>query len=746
MTIRLLATYRQFKPNTNVTLAPATETMLVNGGNATTDLSGGVPFDYKLPANNRQNNLSYAPDGTPLGISDSTGKILSAFAGITAPGAPTGLALTAIAGGVLATMTAPASTGGTAITGYEVTLSTGQVQLGETTTITVNAPAGVAVTATAKAINGYDKSAASAVSNSVTPTGVAVPAAPAVTTPAAITGTPQQGVALGITAATFSGTPTPTVTRVIRMDGTQVASGDQTTGYTPVLADVGKIPSVSDTASNGVGSPAVSTATGAAVIAASVAPSAPVITAVTGFNNRVMVNMVAPATGVAAQYKLTSSNGQTVTVASNGLPYQAVTLTGQPNGTPVTIQAQAIAAGGATSALSSASASVTPVASRQISAAGNTFIPDAKHSANTQSMNVTFYTAARDLTTLGVEFPGWYVTGRAEVNNTGTETWEADVTYNGNVTRITFGGGNNSGTVAPGANLKSDEVTLGFTIPAGAEFSIGNYCTTTGQITFFSWYAADGKARQQYGTTGVPNLVGVLDKSALPLATSTPSAGAFVRTPSAIFSTADGPAVALSIDSNSVGRGDIGDNTHAQGHLGRALRAANVPYMHVGVSGDQLSGSGNGWLASSTKRIALAKRYSTHALAEPAINDLSSGRTAVQTVADRLTFKNLWGATYPIAFTTLPSITTGDWTTIAGQTPSAISGEIQAFNTSTLAGVSGAAAIFDVSLMVSAPGDRTRWNVGAGAVAYTVEGTHFTQAGNLFVAPQIAAQISMLVG
>lgn len=172
MTIRLLATYRQFKPNTNVTLAPATETMLVNGGNATTDLSGGVPFDYKLPANNRQNNLSYAPDGVPLGISDSTGKILSAFSGITAPGAPTGLVLTAIAGGVLATMTAPASTGGTAIIGYEVTLSTGQVQLGETTTITVNAPAGVAVTATAKAINGYDKSAASAVSNSVTPTGI----------------------------------------------------------------------------------------------------------------------------------------------------------------------------------------------------------------------------------------------------------------------------------------------------------------------------------------------------------------------------------------------------------------------------------------------------------------------------------------------------------------------------------------------------------------------------------------------
>jgi len=183
MTIRLLATYRQFKPNTNVTLASGTEAALVAGGNATTDLSGGVPYDYKLPANTRQNAIAYGTDGVPLGFSDSTGKIISGFSGISAPGAPTGLTLTAIAGGVLATMTAPASTGGTATIGYEVTLSTGQVQLGETTTVTVNAPAGVAVTATAKAINGYDKSVASSASASVTPTTFVVP-----TTPGAPTG------------------------------------------------------------------------------------------------------------------------------------------------------------------------------------------------------------------------------------------------------------------------------------------------------------------------------------------------------------------------------------------------------------------------------------------------------------------------------------------------------------------------------------------------------------------------------
>ncbi|HEX7987223.1 MAG TPA: hypothetical protein VF616_27195, partial [Duganella sp.] len=697
MTIRLLAQYQGNPPNTIVTLAGGVETALVAAGNASTDLSGGVPPVYLTPANTQIGDILYGPDGVPLGLADRTGKLLMNFNGITAPGAPTGLTLTPIAGGLLAAFTPSATLGGTVGTGFEVTLSNGRVQRGAGSPIVINSPAG-AVTATVKQINGAGLSVASAASASATVTAYTAPTIPGA--PTGLTLTAGNGkVTATWTAAASNGSAIRNTVVTLSNGATATAIGSATT--VDVITPNGSPVTATARANNGEGAGPISAVSNSVTpTSVEVPPSAPVITAVTGFNNRVMVNMVAPATGVAAQYKLTASTGETVTVAANGLPYQAATLTGLTNGSAVTIQAQAISAGGAMSALSSASASVTPVASRQISATGNTFIPDAKHASNKQSMNVTFYTAARDLSTLGVEFPGWYVGGRVETNNTGTETWEADVTWNGNVTRITFGGGNNSGTVAPGANLKSDEVTLGFTIPAGAEFSIGNYCTTTGEITFFSWYAADGKARQQYGVSGVPNLVGVLDKSALPLATSTPSAGAFVRTPSAIFSTGDGPAVALSINSNSVGRGDTGDNTHSQGHLGRALRLANIPYMHVGVSGDQLSGSGNGWLFSNAKRIALAKRYSTHALAEPAINDLSAGRTAAQVVADRLTFKNLWGATYPIAFTTLPSITTGDWTTIVGQTPNAISGEIQAFNTSTLAGVAGAIAIFDVNLMI----------------------------------------------
>lgn len=183
MTIKLLAGYRKFASNTIVTLASATETALLSGGFATADLTGGVPYIPTIPGNTLSTpHLVTAPDGVPLGLADASGKILVPLSGIAAPGVPTGLTLTAMAGAVLASFTAPANTGGTVILGYEVTLSNGTVQIGEATTVVVPAPAGAAVTATVKSINGFDKSAASAVSNSVTPTGVVVPTIPSAPT------------------------------------------------------------------------------------------------------------------------------------------------------------------------------------------------------------------------------------------------------------------------------------------------------------------------------------------------------------------------------------------------------------------------------------------------------------------------------------------------------------------------------------------------------------------------------------
>jgi hypothetical protein len=109
-------------------------------------------------------------------------------------------------------------------------------------------------------------------SNQVTPSigGVVAsaptPTAPTIVSAAAIVGTPTVGVAAVLAGATFSGYPTPTIARVISVGGAVVATGDQTTGYTPVSADIGKTMTFADTATNGIAPNATSTSVASAAI------------------------------------------------------------------------------------------------------------------------------------------------------------------------------------------------------------------------------------------------------------------------------------------------------------------------------------------------------------------------------------------------------------------------------------------------------------------------------------------------
>lgn len=247
MQIRLLSPFQFYKANQIVSLAIDWERYLIRTGQATYDLTGGIP--YVAPAAARRlvpASLVLDGSGVILGVEGQGGNLIPLGGSASAPGAPTGLTLTAGAGAVVAAFSAPSGNGGSAITGYIVTLSNGDTGIGSASPITVATAGGVAVTATVKAINAVAPTGgpASAVSNSVTPTVPVAPVAPAVLTQAAITGAPKEGVPLAITGATFSGTPTPTVSRVIRMDGVLVASGDQTTGYTPPTGSAAKVPTV----------------------------------------------------------------------------------------------------------------------------------------------------------------------------------------------------------------------------------------------------------------------------------------------------------------------------------------------------------------------------------------------------------------------------------------------------------------------------------------------------------------------
>lgn len=376
ITVRLLSYYDGNSFNTIVRLPDALAATFIAQGNATLDLTGGINRPPSLPtrANRGPAQLIYSSTGQFLGLGDTQNNLLLSASGatlpggLTAPGAPTGLTLTALAGAVSAAFTPPTNNGGDPDVRYELVLSNGIRVTGGSSPIAAASPAGLAVTGVLYAVTAVGTSPASNTSNSVTPTGVAPPAvatainligpnsaavgsaatytvsllpvggtvaspvtvtptpvtgvtfapasvqlstaspsatftatastagtkaiavtstgglsapaainlvvsaagvAPTVATQPAITGTPQQGVPLSITSATFNGTPTPTVTRTIKVAGVTVATGPQaSTNYTPSAGDVGKIPTVEATATNSEGSVTTNVVSGPAIIAA----------------------------------------------------------------------------------------------------------------------------------------------------------------------------------------------------------------------------------------------------------------------------------------------------------------------------------------------------------------------------------------------------------------------------------------------------------------------------------------------
>ena len=98
---------------------------------------------------------------------------------ITAPGAPTNVTATPHDGHVTVSFNAPASNGGSSITGYIVTASTGQTANGTASPIDITVPNGVQVSFTVHAYNNVGPGPESSSSNAVTPTVAAtVPDAP----------------------------------------------------------------------------------------------------------------------------------------------------------------------------------------------------------------------------------------------------------------------------------------------------------------------------------------------------------------------------------------------------------------------------------------------------------------------------------------------------------------------------------------------------------------------------------------
>ncbi len=384
--------------------APGDATSLV-----VTGLTNGSAYRSQVSAGNAEGTSPYSD----LSV------VVTPQAPATAPGAPTIGAPSAGNASATVRWTAPANTGGSAITGYTIRAYTGT-----TTTVVKTTPAaatatsvsvtgltnGTAYTFDVRATNTAGTSTASTRSTSVTP--VATPTAPGAPT----IGAPSAGNAsatvrwtapantggsaiTGYTIRAYTGT---TTTVVKTTPAAATATSVSVTGLTNGTAYTFDV-----RATNTAGTSTASTrSTSVTPVATPTAPGAPTIGAPSAGNASATVRWTAPAnTGGSAitGYTIRAYTGTTTTVVKT-TPAAAtatnVSVTGLTNGTAYTFDVRATNTAG-TSTASTRSTSVTPVATPTAPGAPTIGAPSAGNAsatvrwtapANTGGSAITGYT------------------------------------------------------------------------------------------------------------------------------------------------------------------------------------------------------------------------------------------------------------------------------------------------------------------------------------------------------------------
>ncbi len=303
-----------------------------------TGLTNGTAYTFTVIATNANGNSS--PSSASNSVTPST-----------IPGVPS--IGTAAAGNAQATVsfTAPASNGGSAITGYTVTSVLAILpKTGTSSPITVTGLTnGTAYTFTVIATNANGNSSASSASNSVTPS--SVPGAPTIGTAtagnaqASVTFTaPASNGGSAITGYTVTSNPG-------NITGTGSASPITVTGLTNGTAYTFTV-----IATNAIGNSSPSAASNS--ITPSTVPGAPIIGTATKGNTQATVAFTAPVSNGGSSiigYTVTSNPGN-FTGTGSASP---ITVTGLTNGTAYTFTVIATNANG-NSLPSAASNSVTP--------------------------------------------------------------------------------------------------------------------------------------------------------------------------------------------------------------------------------------------------------------------------------------------------------------------------------------------------------------------------------------------------
>ena len=334
--------------------------------NGQTQTAWGVSGDYSQPNGNLARVQLWNDSTSTTDFDDVT-----IAAAPTAPDAPTNVQGTAHDKAVALTWSAPASTGGSPITGYQVTPyinGTAQAPIltnSTSTSYTVTGLSdGTAYTFAVAAINANGTGANSTQSAAVTPAAPNVPAAPT-----NVQATPHdKSVALTWTAPADGGSPitgyqvTPYINGAAQ---TPIPTNSTSTSYTATGLTNGTNYTFAVAAINAVGTGANSSQSSPVAPFGATAPAAPTSVQGTPQDKSVALSWTAPASdggSAITGYQVTPYVGG---VAQTAIPTNSTatnyTVTGLTNGTAYTFTVAAINAVG-TGTPSSASASITPAA------------------------------------------------------------------------------------------------------------------------------------------------------------------------------------------------------------------------------------------------------------------------------------------------------------------------------------------------------------------------------------------------
>jgi hypothetical protein len=368
--------------NFGVTSSTTGATSFTTSGLQGSDAVGTVTLTYSgSPAGYLATATAGSYTITPSAASFTTGSssnytITYATGSLTisavVPGSPTIGAPTAGNGQVTIAFTAPASTGGAAITSYTATSNPGGFTgTGSSSPISVTGLTnGTPYTFTVTATNSAGTGAASSASTSSTPR--TVPDAPTIGT-AAVAGTSGTAT-VTFTAPVFDGGASITSYSVTSNPAGGTGSINQAGSGTITVTGLtnGTVYTFTVKATNTAGASAASAASNS--VTPYTVPGAPTIGTATAGNGQATVTFTAPASNggsVILNYTVTSSPaGGSVTGATS-----PITVTGLTNGTAYTFTVKANNAAGA-SAASATSNSVTPVLPGPVANAASSVLVD----------------------------------------------------------------------------------------------------------------------------------------------------------------------------------------------------------------------------------------------------------------------------------------------------------------------------------------------------------------------------------